>query len=471
MSLFPLGDSCIRSLEVIIREIPFREPVEAFGPFAAEPYAMLLDSAARHKLRGRWSYIAVRPYGRVESRDGQTLVDGRQVAGDPFSVLAGALAGKGGQGLAGGPPFQGGAVGFFGYELGRYLEKKAPALHRVPQGQPDMAFGLYDSIIAFDRIEGRGFVVAPDESNAESLARLITEAPPLSDPKEKPNLNWQPEISRTDYLAKVQRVIDYIFAGDIFQANMTMRFLAERPANFDPFAAYRLLRAVNPAPFAAFLNIATDYQVISASPERFLSMTAAGQIETRPIKGTRPRGATPDEDAAIAATLKASVKDNAENLMIVDVLRNDIGRVAEVGSVKVPMLAGLESYASVHHLVSVILGQLKKSLGPIDLIRASFPGGSITGAPKVRAMEIIDELEPAARGPYCGSVAWIGFDGAMDSSIIIRTVVATKDQIITQAGGGIVADSEPEAEYREMLTKARLQLTALSQQEETCWSG
>jgi para-aminobenzoate synthetase component 1 len=248
-------------------------------------------------------------------------------------------------------------------------------------------------------------------------------------------------------------VLEYIAAGDIFQANLTHRHQAARPVGLEAWAVYGALRARNPAPFGAWLRC-RDHDLCCSSPERFLRLTRDGAIQTRPIKGTIARDADAVRDAAAAAALAASAKDRAENVMIVDVLRNDLGRVAIVGSVAVPALCVLESYATVHHLVSTVTARLRPGLGPIDLLRAALPGGSITGAPKVRAMQIIAELETARRGPYCGCVAWIGFDGAMDSNIVIRSLVLTPRRVIAQSGGGIVADSQPGAEYEEMMLKS-----------------
>jgi len=239
------------------------------------------------------------------------------------------------------------------------------------------------------------------------------------------------------------------------------RFIGSLPEGLPPFTVYRRLRALSPAPFAAYLMCGEGRAVASASPERFLHLEADGRIQTRPIKGTRPRGATPEEDADLADTLLTSDKDRAENLMIVDLLRNDLSRVSTFGSVRVTGLCLLESYANVHHLVSVVEGRLMAGLGPVDLLRATFPGGSITGAPKIRAMEIIAELEPTRRGPYCGSIAWLGFDGAMESSIVIRTITMNDAVALAQAGGGIVADSDPAAEYDETITKAQALLDSL----------
>ncbi|HWA49261.1 MAG TPA: aminodeoxychorismate synthase component I, partial [Dongiaceae bacterium] len=245
------------------------------------------------------------------------------------------------------------------------------------------------------------------------------------------------------------------------QANITQRFRARLPAGFERLALYEALRARNPATFAAYLDLGAT-ALLSSSPERFLKLDGR-QVETRPIKGTRPRGRSPAEDSALAAELLASAKDRAENLMIVDLLRNDISRVCEIGSVKVPVLYGLESYATVHHLVSVVTGQLGAERDALDLLRACFPGGSVTGAPKIRAMEIIAELEPTARGPYCGSIGYISADGNMDSNIVIRTYCIQGDELTFQVGGGIVADSDPQAEYEESLAKAKALIEVLAQ--------
>jgi para-aminobenzoate synthetase component 1 len=261
-------------------------------------------------------------------------------------------------------------------------------------------------------------------------------------------------------MARVAQALEYIRAGDIYQANITAAFKARRPAA-RAADIFRALQAENPAPFSAFVAFANDCAIASVSPERFVRIDHAGNTEARPIKGTRPRGATPAADAAQANALLASEKDRAENLMIVDLLRNDLSRVSRTGSVAVPRLNELESFASVHHLVSTITATLQPGKSAVDLLRAALPGGSITGAPKIRAMQIIAELEGAARGPYCGSAFWIGFDGAMDSNILIRTLTVTESEIIAQAGGGIVADSEPAGEWDEVMVKVTPLLRAL----------
>jgi para-aminobenzoate synthetase component I len=271
-------------------------------------------------------------------------------------------------------------------------------------------------------------------------------------------LDLRSSFTRAGYLEAVARVREYIYAGDIFQANLSQRF--EAPLAGDPWALYCRLRERNAAPFAAYVDF-PEVTVLSASPERFLRVDPAGHVETRPIKGTRPRGLGPEHDGALGLALTESAKDRAENLMIVDLMRNDLSRVCAPGTVRVPELFALEHYATVHHLVSTVVGELAPGGTALDLLRATFPGGSITGAPKIRAMEIIAELEPTARGVYCGSIGYWSVTGAFDSSIAIRTGVARDERIYFSAGGGIVADSVPEQEYRETLDKARGMIDAL----------
>lgn len=446
-----------------IVEIPYVDPLRAFQPFAARPWSTLLDSAGEDLTRGRFAFIATRPRRTLVADDKGSRIDGQFQAGDPFSLLAEEMEARPLTRPEGCPlPFIGGAVGFLSYQLGRHLER-APA--RILPGQPELAVGFYDAVAGFDRVERRAWVVAATpaaEDDAFALAGTITRAPPLSAPPPLPCLEMRPDLDPARYQEQVRRVVAMIGDGEVFQVNFTQGFRAARPADLDPFALYRALRARNPAPFGAFLSIENGFALASASPERFLSLDGAGRIEARPIKGTRRRDADPAKDQALARALLASAKDRAENLMIADLLRNDIGRVAMIGSVKAPILHGLESHASVHHLVSVVEGRLRAGSGPVDLLRAAFPGGSITGAPKVRAMEIIDELEARPRGAYCGSALWIGYDGRMDSSILIRTVTLTADEVATQAGGGIVSDSDAKAEWREMMLKAAPALAVLS---------
>lgn len=428
--------------------------------------SVLLDSALRSP-QGRYGYIARAPFRtiRCTPHPWQVSIDGVVTETDPFTALERELA-RFPERPSGPAPFCGGAIGFLSYELGGVLERLPPP--RDALFPADMVFGLYDTVAAFDHERREAWVIAAGpgaERRAQDLAAALGNAPlPAPAPLRG---SWVQESSRQAHEGRVRQCLEAIRAGEIYQANITQRFVAEIPADTPPFDLYLLLRKRSPAPFAAFLN-AGDMAVISASPERFLARDANGLVETRPIKGTRPRGATPDEDRRLARELTASPKDRAENLMIVDLLRNDLARVCVPGSVQVPELCALHSFPAVHHLVSCVTGRMREGLGPVDLLRACFPGGSISGAPKIHAMEIIHALEPGARGPYCGSIAWVGFDGAMDSSIVIRTLVMTAGiksggRLVANAGGGIVADSDPAQEYEESLTKVRPLLSVLEE--------
>lgn len=460
---------------VHVEPLAWCDPPAAFAPFSDQPYAVLLDCPAPDGARARYAYLCIEPARTLEAwPNGPVRLDGRPVEGSPFEVLKREMAAfPATAAVPGLPPFQGGAAGLLSYELGRHVER-LPAPKPSPQAMPDLAAGLYDVVVAFDLAERRTWLLssgypepagpareARAKARAAAVKRRLAATRPLPPVDWSVRGAWRSELAKPVYLERIQRVIDYIHAGDIFQANLSQRFLADLPAALSPFALYRRLRETSPAPFAAYLKLPGDAAVLSASPERFLAVAPDGRVETRPIKGTRPRGETPEEDRALAQALLASEKDRAENLMIVDLMRNDLSRVCEIGSVRVPQLNGLESFRSVHHLVSVVEGRLAEGRDAVDLLRAAFPGGSITGAPKIHAMEIIHELETAPRGPYCGSAFWLGFDGAMDSSILIRTLVAGGGRLIAQAGGGIVSDSDPEAEYEETLTKVRALLRAL----------
>ncbi len=464
----------------LVRELPWRDPAASFARLrAAFPQgAVFLDSALEQPGVGRFSSIAVDPFGSLRARGRRLWRDGRPVAGgDPFDALEGILSAWRQPTLPDLPPFQGGAAGWLGYDLGQLLER-LPSPRDARRRFDDLALGLYDTVLSFDLVQRRCWLVAsglPLEGNRERTERARqrmdhweallqgvandrgasgaedVDAAPLAI-----RANFSPEA----YQRAVRQVIDAILAGDIFQANLSQCFSARLPSGDSPWQLYRRLRARNPAPFAAYLEWGSQV-LASASPERFLRLDPEGRVETRPIKGTRPRGATPDQDARLAAELLASAKDRSENVMIVDLLRNDLSRVCRDHSVTVPQLCGLESYRTVHHLVSVVGGRLREDQGAVDLLRAAFPGGSVTGAPKIRAMELIAELEPTRRGPYCGAVVWLGFDGAMDSSIVIRSFAVKGRAVTFQAGGGIVADSEPAAEYAETLAKAETLMSAL----------
>ena len=436
----------------VVLPIPYRDPLIAFAPLADTPMAVLLDSALE-TAQGRASYIAVDP--RRVIRAGS-----HPWAHDPFAAVAEALGAK--QKPVDLPvPFTGGAVGFFAYELGGVLENLPSP--RARMFADDAVVGIYDLVAAFDHASQEAWVIARGADAMERATALVRRLgtaplPPEPGPARTP---WRAEITRADHEGNVRAAIELIRAGDIFQANITQRFIADAPRDLDWFGIYRRLRSRAAGPFSAFLNFGT-LRLLSASPERFLTLSRQGHVETRPIKGTRPRGTRPADDADLAQALRGSPKDRAENLMIVDLLRNDLARVCEPGSIDVPVLQALESFPAVHHLVSVVTGTLRKDATAIDLLRACFPGGSVTGAPKIRAMEIIHDLEAGPRGPYCGTVAWLGFDGAMDSSIVIRSLVGDDAHIYAQAGGGIVADSDPALEYAESLVKVAPLLAALN---------
>ncbi len=451
-----------------VTECGYLDPVSAFARFAAEPFALLFDSALKTPQYGRYAFIAADPFLKLVAKDGEIRLGDRCFQGDPFLTLKRELARYRQESRRNVPPFQGGAAGFFGYDLCHHLEKlPAPPPENDDVAFPDMALGFYDVVVAFDLWERRAWIVSTGHPERDPGKRAVRAAERTDAfraklenvPSPKPPavigfpVSWESNFTRESYQACVARVVDYIRAGDIFQANLSQRFRARVPDYFDPFALYRRLRAVNPAPFAAYLNFG-DVVLASSSPERFLRVRG-DRVETRPIKGTRPRGMAPAEDAALAEALRESAKDRSENVMIVDLLRNDLSRVCRDHSVHVSELCVLESFATVHHLVSTVTGNLREGMDAVDLLRAAFPGGSITGAPKVRAMEIIAELEPTRRGPYCGCIGYIGFDGAMDTNIAIRTLAFTNKTAVFQAGGGIVADSDPALEYGETLDKAK----------------
>jgi para-aminobenzoate synthetase component 1 len=421
------------------------------------------DSARLMPGCGRYSFIAIDPFLILQTQ-----------GEDAFSLLENELKKFPLSSHPDLPPFQGGAAGFFSYDLCHQLEKLPAAYDDMHF--PDLMVGLYDLVVAFDHELQRAWIFSsgyPEQLSEKRLKRAEVRCEWLLDIIKKisplPSCSTvvcqiediQSNFSRQQYEDAVSKVIDYILAGDIFEANISQRFRVDLPAGLTAFDLYRRLRLVNAAPFSAYLNF-VDVAVVSASPERFLKLTE-GEVETRPIKGTRARGMDPVEDIFLATELLASEKDRAENVMIVDLLRNDLSKVCEDSSVVVPQLCGLESYTTVHHLVSVVKGVLKEECNVIDLLRATFPGGSITGAPKIRSMEIIAEIEPTCRGPYCGCIGYIGFNGDFDSSIAIRTYAIKDNQVVFQAGGAVVADSDPAAEYLETLTKANALLRALTE--------
>ncbi|WP_375454721.1 aminodeoxychorismate synthase component I [uncultured Methylobacterium sp.] len=444
------------------REIPFVDPVAAAMRLRRLPGLAFLDSAMRHDTLGRVSILAADPFARFRFRDGRASLDGHPVPGGPIAALRACLAPYRLDAEAG---FPGGAIGYLAYDLGQALERVAVPPRRAGLTD-DAAFDLHDTVLAVDHAAGTCRLVAtgfpetdPARRGARAQARLARfadlldahEPDPAAPPPTEPPA-WRSNFSRDRYEAAVRTVKDYIRAGDIYQANIAQRFTAALPRDFDPFAFYRRLRETNPATFGAYLEC-DGLRIASSSPERFLKLDGR-QVETRPIKGTVARSPDPAEDAARAARLLADPKERAENTMIVDLLRNDLSRVCAPGSVHVPVLCGLESYAGIHHLVSVVTGTLRQGLDGLDLLEKTFPGGSITGAPKLRAMDIITEIEGDARELYCGAIGRIGFDGSLDTAIAIRTVFMDGATAVLQAGGGVTLLSDPTAEYDETLTKA-----------------
>jgi para-aminobenzoate synthetase component 1 len=446
-----------------VRELPWLEPFSAVRRLSDRPHLTFLDSAAPHGGLGRYSYLACDPFAVFTVLDGHAHIDDAPVDGDPWQVLRRLLGQHAQDRREDLPPFQGGAAGYLGYDLNRTLERLPP-----PSGGmalPEALLPLYDVVVAWDHDARRVWIVSsgwPEPESAIRQARGVQRAEwmlallgrPAPDLPDNPSIGgaWRSNFSRERYKEAVSRVVELILRGDIFQANIAQRFSAELPEAFDPLEFYARLRAVNPAPFAAFLRHG-GLSIASSSPERFVRLDRR-TVETRPIKGTIARCTDPDEDAARAQALLSSEKDRAENTMIVDLLRNDLSRVCAPHSVAVGTLCGLESYAGLHHLVSVVTGSLEAGQDAVALLRACFPGGSITGAPKKRAMEIIAETEFVARQVYCGAIAWLGFDGGMDSNIAIRTVTFADGMASLHAGGGITALSDPDAEYEETLAKA-----------------
>jgi para-aminobenzoate synthetase component 1 len=449
-------------------ELPYFEDSAAlFLPWADRRWAVFLDSGFPHSRQGRYDIIAAEPIRTLvtrglltEIRDGKTITLSPE---DPFALVRQAL-GDTVEPLPG-LPFCGGAIGYFGYDLARRLEK-VPERAFDAENIPEMVVGIYDWAVVVDHQERRTFLVGQGRSPALAgrWPHLVKAFSQIQ------TIGWQladfyvlgdvaSNMDRARYGRAFERIKHYIREGDCYQVNLAQRFSAYCTGN--PWSAYQLLRPFNPAPFSAYLNF-PQVQVLSSSPERFLKVEG-GVVETKPIKGTRPRSPDPAVDAAQAGELRDSLKDRAENLMIVDLLRNDIGKNCAPGSVQVPKLFEIESYATVHHLVSTVSGRLAEGHGALDLLRGCFPGGSITGAPKIRAMEIIEELEPHRRGVYCGSIGYAGFDGNMDSNIAIRTLVHSDNVIRFWAGGGIVVDSDQEQEYQECYHKAAALLHLLEQ--------
>jgi para-aminobenzoate synthetase component 1 len=417
--------------------------------------------SARPGRNARWSYLTASP---------RLVIDEPAAGPDPFAGARGELARLDGTPLpVGGPRFAGGLLGWLSYDLGRRLER-LPSIAVDDQPLPLLRLQLHDWALAHDRRDGTwwlagraldGDVEALERRLGQARAAISATGPSAARGTAPAGLAFRTGLSRAAYEAGVESVRAAIAAGEIYQANLTRRL--EAPFGGDPWPLYRCLRTGDPALFAAFLPLdeTGTRAIVSASPEPFLSVDAEGRVATDPIKGTRPRGRDRDEDRRLARDLLLSEKDRAENVMIVDVLRNDLGRVCVPGSVRVPRLCRLERTAAVQHLVSTVTGSLEPGRDAFDLLAAAFPGGSITGAPKIRAMQILERLEPVRRGPYTGAAGWIGPDGAMQTSILIRSFVADGRRLTLHVGGGITWRSDPAAEWQETIDKARGPLSAI----------
>ena len=474
---------------------------ELFELIKDSPYSFFLDSGMDPQRLGRYSFLGSEPFLVVSSRGSElTVTRGQEHEmqhGNPFDAIGRLLEAYRLDHCPAPVPFLGGAVGYFGYDLCHFIEL-LPSRSVDDLRLPESCLAFYDTVVAFDHLENKAYLVAtglPETEEGQRVRRARMKLEEMRDwvcsshsviaasrspgqnegeakqPRDRDGFvtsasgndrqskeialrsNFTPE----EYMKAVNKVREYIAAGDVFQVNLSQRFEAE--LGISPFDLYKRLRIVNPAPFASYLNF-PSVTIVSASPERFLKVQG-DLVETRPVKGTRPRGKDAFEDERLAQELSKSTKDHAENLMIVDLERNDLGRVCRYGTVKVTELAVLETFPTVFHLTSTVTGRLRRGKSNMDLLKATFPGGSITGAPKVRAMEIIDEIEPTKRSIYTGSIGYLSFDEDMDINIVIRTFLIKEGKGYFQVGGGIIYDSDPEAEYIETLDKARALIRAL----------
>jgi para-aminobenzoate synthetase component 1 len=492
----------IKNRYPLIEEVftPLTAP-ELFELIKDRPYSFFLDSGMDPQRLGRYSFLGSEPFLVMSSRGSEiNLIRGQEHEvqhGNPFDALGKLLEVYKLDHCPAPVPFLGGAVGYFGYDLCHFIER-LPSTTIDNLKLPESYFAFYDTIVAFDHLEKKAYLVAtgfPEMEEGQRLRRARMRLEEMKDwlcpshsviavsqsseqsegeakqsrvgdclaanaprnGKQNKEIMIKSNFTPEEYMKTVNRVREYIAAGDVFQVNLSQRFEAD--LKIPPYELYKRLRAVNPAPFASYLNF-PGVAIVSASPERFLKVQG-DLVETRPIKGTRPRGRDSVEDEHLAHELIHSIKDRAENMMIVDLERNDLGRVCHYGTVKVTELAILETFPTVFHLTSTVVGRLRRGKSNIDLLKATFPGGSITGAPKVRAMEIIDEMEPSKRSVYTGSIGYLSFNEDMDINIVIRTFLIKEGKAYFQAGGGIIYDSDPEAEYMETLDKARALIRAL----------
>lgn len=464
--------------QILIEEMETSvSPAELFQFFVDKPYCFFLDSGMDPEKLGRYSFIGADPFLVLKSHEETTEAVFRGEisleTGNPLDILNRHLEEYRLEYEETDLPCTGGAFGFISYDICHFIEE-LPKTAVNDLGLPECCFGFYDIVITCDNLTGRTYIISTGFPEQDETRRLQRAAERLEETKEilsnlseelparysgtpPKNAKLVSNFTHEDYLAAVERARQYIIDGDIFEVNISQRF--ETEIGIHPWCLYRKLRELNPAPFAAYLDFG-DVVVVSASPERFMR-TRSDYVETRPIKGTIRRGKTPEEDRANAEKLMGSAKDHAENMMIVDLERNDLGRVCRFGTVRVTELAILETFPTVFHLTSTVIGQLKEGNGRLELLKATLPGGSITGAPKIRSMEIIDELEPTCRSIYTGNIGYLSFNGNMDLSIVIRTFLLKGKKAYFQAGGAIVYDSEPESEYQETIDKVRALMQAL----------
>ncbi|KPH63222.1 aminodeoxychorismate synthase component I [Pseudoalteromonas neustonica] len=422
--------------------------IELFTYFAHLPYAILLDSANSHHVNSRYDIIAIAPKIRLEVKNNLTYIDGQVTSQDSFAIMQQELNKLDSSKIQPALPFSGGWLGYFGYDFGRVIEQvPEQAINDIHM--PQLSLGLYPDALIYDKQRNSWFYVAQPDTDRLALYLTPLNDVPTQQQAFKITRDWLSNMSRDQYGAKFSKIQAYLKSGDCYQINLAQRFEAQYQGS--PWEAYCLLREANKAPFSSFINH-PDGAILSISPERFIAITD-GHIETKPIKGTLPRCLDEVTDVQQATRLQKSSKDRAENVMIVDLLRNDLGKVAKPGTVQVPSLFAIESFPAVHHLVSTVTAQLADDKTAVDQLHAAFPGGSITGAPKIRAMEIIEELEPHRRSIYCGSIGYLSACGNMDTSITIRTLVCHKQHIYCWAGGGIVADSHVDLEYQETYDK------------------
>jgi para-aminobenzoate synthetase component 1 len=468
----------IKNRYPLIEEVftPLAAP-ELFELIKGRPHSFFLDSGMDTQRLGRYSFLGSDPFLVMNSRGSEiTLVRGQEYEvqrGNPFDTIGKLLELYKLDYCPATVPFVGGAVGYFSYDLCHFVEH-LPSTAIDDLKLPECYFAFYDAIFAFDHLDVKVYLVAtgfPEIEEGQRLKRARMRIEEMKNwlypvypviavsrsPAQNEEITLKSNFTPEEYIKAVNRVREYIAAGDVFQVNLSQRFQAD--LEIPPYELYKRLKRVNPAPFASYINF-PGVTIVSASPERFLKVQG-NLVETRPIKGTRPRGRDPVEDHRLAQELTHSIKDRAENVMIVDLERNDLGRVCRYGTIKVTELAILETFPTVFHLTSTIVGRLHRGKSDIDLLKATFPGGSITGAPKVRAMEIIDELEPTKRSVYTGSIGYLSFNGDLDINIVIRTFIIKEGRAYFQVGGGIIYDSDSEAEYMETLDKAKALVQAL----------